>query len=710
MAFFVVVGLTAFTYYGMMHTYDSLHRENNSLTVLREAEALYQDIRDLRKLATGYLLLGDTSHSQTYQQLYGHSLNAIAMLKSVENANPGQKGQIDRLLQLHSKYVAAVHSLLQLPYSKQITPEVEAGIKQLHTLLAEIEPIVFTIENAERAQLKEAEVKLKAREHRTMAVFVATSASMFLLMLLSFILVRMLVSRIQKGNRQLIESRETFSKLFYRGPFMYALLKPGTPVIDKVNDRALEYLGLREKDLEGKSIEDLQLVSNEQQKEQINRQILNGASLQNVELPVTDASGNTKWISFHSVEVILNGQATMLLGGIDITARKVAEEKLKYMNDVLERRVMERTAELSDYKFALDEAAVVSVTDTKGNIKYVNDNFVKLTGYTRQEAIGSNARMLNSGYHKREYFRSMWQTITSGSVWRGEFCNKAKDGSLYWVDTTIVPFINEKGKVYQYLAIRYNITARKQAEAELMALNESLEEKVKDRTLQLEEANRMLESFSYSVSHDLRAPVRNMSSLVQLLQKNLGNNISKQQEELVHHIKDEADKMNMLIDDLLEFARADRKTLDTEAVDMNQLVQGTVAAINNSIPHKAQFVIEKLPMVKGDKALLRQVWVNLISNAVKYSAKKENPTVKIWADNRGKEAVFHVQDNGAGFDMKASDKLFGVFQRLHSSTEFEGTGVGLSIVKRVIQKHNGNITAQAEPGRGAEFTFTLPAA
>lgn len=709
-AFFAVVGLTAYTYYGMMHTYDSLHRENNSLTVLREAEALYMDIRDLRKLATSYLLLGDTAHPQTYQQLYGHSLNAIAVLKAVKNDNPEQKVQIDRLMRLHSQYVAAVHSLLQLPYSNQIHPGAKAGIQHLDTLLAEIEPLVFGIEDAERARLKLAEVNLKKKEHKTMAVFVATCASMFLLMLFSFTLVRVLVNRIQATNGQLAESRETFSKLFYRGPFMYAILKPGSPVIDTVNDRALEYLGMSEKDLEGKSIEDLQLLSNQQQKEQLNRQIMNGASLQNVEVPLTDAAGNTKWVAFHTEEIMLNGKPTMMLGGVDITARKVAEEKLKYMNDVLERRVVERTAELSDYKFALDEAAVVSITDTKGNLKYVNDNFVKLTGYTRQEAIGASTRMLNSGYHRPEFFRSMWQTISAGSVWRGEFCNKAKDGSLYWVDTTIVPFINENGKVYQYLAIRYNITARKQAEAELVALNESLEEKIKDRTLQLEETNRMLESFSYSVSHDLRAPVRNISSFVQLLEKDLGGSISEQQKELVHFIKEGAGKMNLLIDDLLEFARADRKALDTETVDMNQLVQGTVAAISNSVPHKAQFVIDKLPVVKGDKALLRQVWVNLISNAVKYSSKTENPKVKIWADRKGKEAVFHIQDNGAGFDMKASDKLFGVFQRLHSSTEFEGTGVGLSIVKRVIQKHHGNITAQAQPGRGAEFIFTLPAA
>jgi PAS domain S-box-containing protein len=708
MTFAIVAGLTAFTYYRMMHTYNSLHHENKSLIMLTEAGSFYKDVRDLKKLATNHLFLGDTTYRQIYQQLYKHSLEKIARMQVVTSTNYLQKQKVDSLKHFHSQYISTINSALQLPYSTQISPQAQNSIREIDALLNIIEPFVYHIENYERAKLKETELSVKNREHRTMTVFVTTFVFTFLLAMLGFMMIRILIRRIETINTSLLESQQTFSKLFYDSPFMYTILKPGTTVIDIVNNRALEYLGVQINELRGKSIDDLHLLKSEIQKKQIKTAIMKGEALHNVEIPVDDAQGNTKWISFHSAEVMLNGKPTVLLGGIDITDRKVAEQKLQLLNEVLERRVEERTAELFDYKFALDEAAIVSITDTHGNIKYVNDNFVTITGYTRSEVLGENARILNSGYHTREFMQAMWKTITSGNTWRGEFCNKAKDGSLFWLDTTIIPFINESGKIYQYLAIHYDITKRKQAEKEILALNESLEKKVQERTQQLEEANRMLESFSYSVSHDLRAPLRNITAFAQVLQKIMSNEATKQQREILDQIQAGVQKMNLLIDELLKLALADKKTLTVDKLDMNILVQSVIKSLGDIIPQKTEIKIAALPTVMGDKILLQQVWTNLISNAVKYSSKKQTPIVEIWAERKGSEVLFHIKDNGAGFDMKASGKLFGVFQRLHSESEFEGTGVGLSIVKRIVQKHGGNITAFATPGQGAQFSFTLP--
>lgn len=292
-------------------------------------------------------------------------------------------------------------------------------------------------------------------------------------------------------------------------------------------------------------------------------------------------------------------------------------------------------------------------------------------------------------------------TIANGKIWRGELKNRAKDGTHYWVDTTIVPFLGEQGKPYQYVAIRADITQRKQAEEEIMILNEELEKRVRERTEEME-------SFSYSVSHDLRAPLRAINGYANILEEDYNDRLDEEGKRLLKEVQQNARKMGVLIDDLLAFSRLGRKEIERSAIDMNRLAKQAIKETELASRHHASIKLWPLLPAKGDPALLQNVLNNLVSNAIKYSGKNEKPFIEIRSKRGNGELIYSVKDNGVGFDMQYEGKLFGLFQRLHSADEFPGTGVGLAMAKRIISKHKGRIWAQGKLNEGATFYFSLP--
>ncbi|HVD98899.1 MAG TPA: ATP-binding protein [Cytophagaceae bacterium] len=224
---------------------------------------------------------------------------------------------------------------------------------------------------------------------------------------------------------------------------------------------------------------------------------------------------------------------------------------------------------------------------------------------------------------------------------------------------------------------------------------------------QLEAVNKELEAFSYSVSHDLMAPLRAINGYVKILEEDFSSTFDDEGKRVLTAVQKNAKKMGNLINDLLSFARVGKKAIQKTTIDINDLVNEILMDFKNS-GHKAEIIVGDLQPVCGDPGLIKQVFVNLISNAIKYSSKKENPVIEISSALNNNHIVYTIKDNGDGFDMKYADRLFGVFQRLHSDNQFEGTGVGLATVQRIINKHGGVIHAEAEPGKGATFWFTLP--
>ena len=248
------------------------------------------------------------------------------------------------------------------------------------------------------------------------------------------------------------------------------------------------------------------------------------------------------------------------------------------------------------------------------------------------------------------------------------------------------------------------------ANAEILELNRDLEVRVVRRTAELQTANRELESFSYSVSHDLHAPLRAIGSYTGMLRRDHATRLAPDAVPLFERIEENVKRMSTLIDDLLEFARLGRKAVSLQQVNLAHVVRECLEELADEHEgRKIDIVIGELPLCTGDLTLLKQALMNLLSNALKYTRKREVARIEVAAETRNDEHVFHVRDNGAGFDVRYADKLFEVFQRLHAQSEFPGTGVGLAIVKRIIEKHGGCVWAESEPDKGATFYFSLPA-
>jgi PAS domain S-box-containing protein len=372
----------------------------------------------------------------------------------------------------------------------------------------------------------------------------------------------------------------------------------------------------------------------------------------------------------------------------DITDKKAAEDFLKESN--------EKFLKLFDYS---PDAKCISVVEN-GKIIQVNAAFEELFEITGAEIIGKTAMDLKMiSTEERTRIASLGKQNGNGQnievymrTGRGRYKH-------IHVKTGIV----ELDGVQCFFSSYLDITERKEIEKKIITLNKELEQNVAE----LENVNRELESFSYSVSHDLRAPIRAIHSYSSILLNEYSKLIEPEAKESVDSIVRNAKKMGQLIDDLLLFSRVGKRDIQKSFVDVNILVHSILSDLTKTEPTNAEFIIHPLPSINADNNLLIQVFINLISNAIKYSQKTEKPIIEIGSFSKEQNLIYYVKDNGVGFDMKYYDKLFGVFQRLHSNAEYSGTGVGLALVKRIITRHGGEVWAEAKLNEGATFYFSL---
>ena len=301
-------------------------------------------------------------------------------------------------------------------------------------------------------------------------------------------------------------------------------------------------------------------------------------------------------------------------------------------------------------------------------------------------------------------------TVARGVVERRDFSSRATKSTDDEIGVLVDAFNGMLAEIEHVMGERTRAeSALQESESRLIALNEDLEQRVHARTAQLEAVNKDLESFSYSVSHDLRAPIRAVGGFATLLIEDHAGELNDEARRKIGIICGEAERMGLLIDDLLAFSRLGRRALEPTEMDMAEMARRVFERLNHGEHDRAiDFRLGSLPRAHGDRSLFEQVWMNLLSNAIKFSGKKEHPVIEVGGINGEYEQVYFVRDNGAGFDARYQSKLFGVFQRLHGQDEFPGTGVGLALVHRIVTRHGGRIWAEGKPGQGATFHFSLP--
>ncbi|MBE9229789.1 PAS domain S-box protein [Phormidium sp. LEGE 05292] len=394
----------------------------------------------------------------------------------------------------------------------------------------------------------------------------------------------------------------------------------------------------------------------------------------------------------------------------DITRQKQAEEKL--------HRILQ---ELSDFKYALDEAAIVAIANAKGVITYANDRFCEISKYSREELIGNTHRSINSGYHSPEFFAQMWKIISSGETWRGEIQNRAKDGTYYWVDTTIVPFLNDQGKPIQYLSIRTDISTRKQAEFQQKQAEAKIRQ-ANDQLLltnaELARATRLKDEFLANMSHELRTPLNAVLGMTEGLQEGVFGSISDRQQQAIQTIERSGKHLLELINDILDLSKVEsgKLELQIEPVSVNYLCQSSLTFVRQLAVKKNIELSSEVPPglldVAVDERRIRQVLINLLNNAVKFTPERGSVKLVVQTEIQPEQSflILSVIDTGIGIDQADMNQLFQSFVQIDSSLnrQYAGTGLGLSLVRRLTELHGGTVTVTSEVGQGSCFTVRLP--
>jgi PAS domain S-box-containing protein len=406
----------------------------------------------------------------------------------------------------------------------------------------------------------------------------------------------------------------------------------------------------------------------------------------------------TTGIEFDRLTVSINSMVAMLKDMIRKqqeveTVLRLSEERYRHVSELI-----------SDYAIG----ATIG-PGGKYSLDWASGAIERICGYTPEE-------LFNEGKYKdlvhpedRGYVGESVRRLAMNEGFRIEFRIITRSGEVKWINHRARPIWDEKqGKLVGFYSAGQDVTSRKQADEQLKELNERLEERVAARTVQLEAINRELESFSYMVSHDLRAPLRSIDSFSRIIETEYARDIPPEGRNYLNLVTENVSQMKKLIDDLINFSHVNRKLMNTELVYPQDLIRQSLEDLREERKNRdIEIVTGDLPPFVGDPAMMKQVFLNLISNAVKFTRKRDHARIEIGSYSSDRELVYFIRDNGTGFDMHYRQKLFGVFQRLHSAEDYEGTGLGLAIVQRIIHRHGGRVWADSEPGKGATFYFNV---
>ena len=437
-----------------------------------------------------------------------------------------------------------------------------------------------------------------------------------------------------------------------------------------------ELTGLAAEKVLGKSPPQLFPHVKEHSLDKLFKRVLNGETIITPDMffnvPETGKSG---WISIRCAPH-MNGDGN-IVGAValvrDITDRKKAEEKLQFLNQVAEQ---------------IRDALITTDLDFK--ITYVNKAFEGLYGYSREEVIGTSPDIFNADPDRERMQQDIYRAVSQGKTWRGEALNRKKDGSIFHNSMTVFPMVDENGETIAYCGAQRDITDRKKAEEEL------------------KRSNKELEQFASIVTHDLREPLRSVNTAIDYLERTCSESITDDAREIMRSASEGTARMDRLILDLFEYARLSAKKPELRAVDCENTLANAVVNLSEAIKEAgAKVDSDQLPVIMGDESQVLQLFQNLLANAIKFRDDAP-PRIHVSAKQEGRMWRIAVSDNGIGINPKLTHMVFEVFRQLHPKDKFPGTGIGLAICKKIVQRHGGEIGIESEPGQGTTVFFTLP--
>jgi PAS domain S-box-containing protein len=755
LALLLLTGVSVESYLNIQKLVESRRSVEHTHQVIETFNKILKGMEDAERGRRGYAFLKDDRELDTLQTGIQEARHALATARQLTQDNLEQRRRLDELAPLIEKRLILLQQFVDLQRQNKINPSIQASlIKQTLVLQNNIQSRLQELENVERVLLQQRSAATDASVHQANLVDRIGYLLSFSLLIGVFSLLQKQIRIRKRAEIALQKQAEEVYDLYNQAPCGYHSLDAESTFI-RINDTELSWLGYtREEVIEKKKFTDF----------------VTAESLLAFQksFPVLKAEG---WINDLEFELIRK-DGTILPASLSATAitdaagnfvmsrstlfdigdrkrienqRKQAEAALQRANEQLETRVQERTAELAQVNASLQtelserkraetmlreseqrlslaiegaEMATWDVDMRTGKALWSARHY-ELLGYKLVPNGEATLEMWRSRVHPDDLDRVMQaaeQAIRERSIYRTEHrIVRADNDKGVWLASFGRALYDEAGQPVRFIGIIFDITDRKRAEQVLQQAKEDLEIKVQERTVELKQlnedlvrSNQELEQFAYVASHDLQEPLRAVTGYTQLLVQDYQDRLDESAHEYTDYIVDGAKRMQQLIQDLLAYSRVGTRDLTFTATDCNAVLKQVLRNLQVTITeNNAAIVLSSLPTVTADKSQLTQLFQNLIANAIKFR-RETPPQVQISAESNDREWLFRVKDNGIGMKSRYLDRIFEIFKRLHTRTEFPGTGIGLAICKKIVDRHSGRIWAESEPGVGTTFYFTIP--